>query len=99
MLQSNELRTGVMNFARLFRIARESSCRWVGNRIEQKSEHLSGQEKGLSISCAGADSVIEFTQHCMEHSTDDEIMCMSAELQRRIDQEINEHQKTSLGGC
>ena len=64
------------------------------SKIEQMSKHLSSQEESLSTSCAGADSVIEFTQHCMEHSTDGEIMCISAELKSRINQEIKEHQKS-----
>ena len=62
-------------------------------KIAQKSGGLTGQEKQLSTSCAGADIVIEFTQHCMEYSTDDEIMCMHAELQSRIDRVIEEQQK------
>ena len=65
----------------------------VESKITQKSGSLAGQEKQLSTSCAGADSVIEFTQHCMEHSTNDEIMCMHAELQSRIDRAIEEQQK------
>ena len=65
----------------------------VESKITEKSGSLTGQEKQLSTSCAGADSVIEFTQHCMEHSTDDEIMCMYAELQSRIDRAIEEQQK------
>ena len=63
------------------------------SKIAEKSGGLTGQEKQLSTSCAGADSVIEFTQHCMEHSTDDEIMCMYAELQSRINRVIEEQQK------
>ena len=62
-------------------------------KIAQKSGGLTGQEKQLSTSCAGADSVIEFTEHCMEHLTDDEIMCMHVELQSRIDRAIEEQQK------
>ena len=62
-------------------------------KIAEKSGGLTGQEKQLSTSCAGADSVIEFTQHCMEHLTDDEIMCMHVELQSRIDRAIEEQQK------
>ena len=62
-------------------------------KIAQKSGGLTGQEKQLSTSCTGADSVIEFTQHCMEHLTDDEIMCMHVELQNRIDRAIEEQQK------
>ena len=62
-------------------------------KIAQKSGGLTGQEKQLSTSCAGADSVIEFTQHCMEHLTDDEVVCMHTELQSRIDRAIEEQQK------
>ena len=62
-------------------------------KIAQKSWGLTGQEKQLSTSCAGADSVIEFTQHCMEHLTDDEITFMHVELQSRIDRAIEEQQK------
>ena len=62
-------------------------------KIAQKSGGLTGQEKQLSTLCAGADIVIEFTQHCMEHLTDDEIMCMHVELQSRIDRAIEEQQK------
>ena len=65
----------------------------VESKITQKSGSLTGQEKQLSTSCAGADSLIEFTQNCMEHSTDDEIMRMYAELQSRIDRAIEEQQK------
>ena len=64
------------------------------SKIARNSGFLSRQEEGLSVSSAGADSVIEYTQHCMEHSTDDEIMCMHAELQSRIDRVIEEQQKT-----
>ena len=64
----------------------------VESKISQTTGRLSGQEKRLFTSCAGADSVIEYTQQCMEHLADDEIMCMHAELQSRIDSTIEEQQ-------
>ena len=68
----------------------------VKNNITQTSGHLTGQEEDLSMSCAVSDSVIEFTQHSMEHLTDAEIMCMYAELKIQIDRELEEHRKKSL---
>ena len=68
----------------------------VKNNITQKSGRLTGQEEHLSISCAVSDSVIEFTQHSMEHSTDAEIVCMYAGLKIQIDRELEEHRKKSL---
>ena len=62
-------------------------------KIAEKLGGLTGQEKQLSTSCAGADSAIEFTQHCMEHLTDDEITFMHVEFQSQIDRAIEEQQK------
>ena len=62
-------------------------------KVEQKCKHLSEQEKGLSIVCAAVESVIDYTEHCVEHSADDEITCMHAEIQSRINRAIEEQQK------
>ena len=65
----------------------------IAMKVEQKCKHLSEQEKGLSIVCAAVESVIDYTEHCVEHSADDEIMCMHAEIESRINREIEEQQK------
>ena len=56
-------------------------------------EHLSAQGKGLSIACAAVESVINYTEHCVEHSVDDEIVHMHAEIQNRINRAIEEQRK------
>ncbi len=62
--------------------------------VTEKLDHLSGQEKSLSTERAAVvQSVIEYTQQCVKHSTDDEIMCMHGDIQSRIDRETKEHQK------
>ena len=58
----------------------------------QKLDLLSAQEKKLSTSRAVVQSVIEYTEQCLEHSADDEIMCVHVEMQSRIDREIQEQQ-------
>ena len=62
-------------------------------KVREKLDHLSGQEKTLSTSCAVVQSVIEYTEQCVKHSTRDEIMYMHAEVKSRIDREIKEHCK------
>ena len=37
--------------------------------------------------------MIDYTEQCVEHSTDDEIVCMHGDIQSRIDRETKEHQK------
>ena len=69
----------------------------VATTVEQKSRHLSEQREGLSLACAVVESVIDYTEHCVEHSTDDEIMCMHTEIQSRINREIEEQQKEGKG--
>ena len=61
--------------------------------MAQKLNRLSVQEKRLSTECAVIQSVIEYTQQCVKHSADDEIMCMHAEIKSRIEREIREHHK------
>ena len=58
-----------------------------------KLERLSDQEKGLSTISAEAQSVTDYTAQCVEHSADDEIMCMHAELQSLIDTAIQQQQE------
>ena len=65
----------------------------VATTVEQKSRHLSEQREGLSLACAVVESVIDYAEHSLEHSADDEIMCMHTEIQSRINREIEEQQK------
>ena len=64
----------------------------TATKVEQKC-NLSAQGKGLSIACAAVESVIDYTEHCVERSADDEIMCMHTEIQSRINRAIEEQQK------
>ena len=58
-----------------------------------KLANPSDQEKSLSTRNAEVQSVTDYTVQCVEHSTDDRIVCMHAELQRRIDRAIQEQQE------
>ena len=65
----------------------------AATKVTQKLEHLSVQAKSLSTDRGVVQSVIEYTEQSVEHSAEDEIMCMHAELESRIDQEVKEHRK------
>ena len=65
----------------------------TASTVAQKVEKLTAQETKLTSSVAVAESVIEYTEQCLEHSTDDEVMCMCAELQGRIETEIRGQNK------
>ena len=71
----------------------ESLLTEAATRVQQKIKGLSGQEKSLSTAYASAQSVIEYTEQCLEHSPNDKVVCMRVEMQSRIDREIQEQQK------
>ena len=62
-------------------------------KVTEKLERLSVQAKSLSTDRAVVQSVIEYTEQSIEHSTEDEIMCMHVKVESRIDQEVKEHPK------
>ena len=71
----------------------ESLLTEAATRVQQKVKHLSDQEKSLSTAYASAQSVIEYTEQCLEHSPNDKVVCMRVEMQSRIDRETQEQQK------
>ena len=78
---------------KIIRDRKEQLVAEVESKIARKSKHLADQEKGISISCAGADSVIKYTQHCVERLTDNKILRMKSHLQGRIEREKQKHKK------
>ena len=65
----------------------------VETKIIHKLDHLSVQEKSLSTECAVLQSMIDYVEQCVNHSADDEIMCMHTEIENLIHRAIEEHHK------
>ena len=62
--------------------------------VKQKMDRLSVQEKTLSLASAEVQSVVDYTEQCVRHCTDNEVMSTHAEIRRRIEREIKEHGKS-----
>ena len=62
--------------------------------VQEKMDRLSVQEKTLSLASAEVQSVVDYTEQCVRHCTDNEFMSTHAEIRRRIEQEIEEHSKS-----
>ena len=65
------------------------------SKVTEKLGRLSNQEKGLSISCTEVQSIVDYTKQCVEHSADDEIMCMHTELQAWLGKETTEREESN----
>ena len=62
--------------------------------VQEKMDRLSVQEKTLSLASAEVQSVVDYTEQCVRHCTDNEVMSTHAEIKRRIEREIEEHSKS-----
>ena len=62
--------------------------------VQEKMDRLSVQEKTLSLASAEVQSVVDYTEQCVRHCTDNEVMSTHAEIRRRIEREIEEHCKS-----
>ena len=62
--------------------------------VQEKMDRLSLQENTLSLASAEVQSVVDYTEQCVRHFTDNEVMSTHAEIRRRIEREIDEHSKS-----
>ena len=68
----------------------------AGKRVLQKLDNLSVQEKNLSLASAEIQSIVEYTEQCVRHCTDNEVMRMQAEMRSRMQRENEKHHKMSM---
>ena len=62
--------------------------------VQEKIDRLSVQEKTLSLASAEVQSVVDYTEQCVRHCTDNEVMSMHAEIRRQIKRKVEEHSKS-----
>ena len=65
-----------------------------GRVVREKVEKLSLQEKDLSLANAEVHSIMDYTEQCVRHCTDNEVMSMHAEIRNRIERERDECSKS-----
>ena len=62
--------------------------------VQEKMDSLSVQEENLSLASAEVQSVVDYTEQCVRHCTDNEVMSTHAEIRRRIERKTDEHSKS-----
>ena len=90
---ANDINSSFNKLQKIIESRRQELLKEATLKVKKKLECLSSQEKSLSTSCAVVQSVIEYTEQCVEHSRNDDIMCMHVEIKSRIEKEIKEHCK------
>ena len=61
--------------------------------VQVKMDKLSVQEKELSLAGSEVNSVVDYTERFMRHSSDNEVMSMHADIRSQIKREIEGHDK------
>ena len=90
---ANDINGSFDELQRIIENHRKELLKEAAFKVTEKLKHLSVQEKSVSTSCVVVQSVIEYTEQFVKHSSNDEIMCMHAEIKSRIEKEIKEHCK------
>ena len=62
--------------------------------VQEKVNKLSVQEKSLSLASAEVQSVMDYTERCVRHCNDSEVMSMHAEMKKTIEKKVEEHSKS-----
>ena len=84
------------SFNELFQIMerrKQEMLEEAGRLMREKVDKLTVQEKNLSLAVAEVQSVVDYTERCVSHCTDNEVMSTHAEIRRRIEEETEEHSK------
>ena len=90
---TNNINKSFDELVRIIENHRQELLKEAALKVTEKLEHLSAQEKSLSMTSTGIQSVVEYIELCVEDSTNDEILCMHAEIKTYIEKNIKEHWK------
>ncbi len=85
------------SFERLHHILEERKKELVQeavNKVDEKVEMLSAQEKKILTANAEVQSIVEYTERFVGHCSDNEVMSMHTDIRRQIKREIEEHSKS-----
>ena len=66
----------------------------AGEIVQGKVDKLSVQDKTLSLASAEVQSAVDYTEQCVRHCTDNEVMSMHTEMKKTIEKKIEEHSKS-----
>ena len=88
---ANQIETSFEEFHSIIERRKEQLLEETRRKVSGKIANLQGQKKNISISGAEVQSIVDYTQQCVKHCSDDEVMCVHVEIGSRIKQEIEEH--------
>ena len=89
----NDIEESFDKLKRIIECRKQELLKEAATKVTQKLERLSVQEKSLSTEHEMVQSVLEYTEQCVDDLTEDEIMCMYGELENRKGRKAEDYYK------
>ena len=88
---ANKIETSFEELHTIIERRKQKLLKEAKRKVSEKMANLQGQKKNMSISGAEVQSIVDYTQQCVKHCSDGEVICVHAEIGSRIKQEIEKH--------
>ncbi len=88
---ANKIETSFEEFHTIIERHKQQLLEKARKRVSEKMANLQRQEMNISTSSTVVQSVVDYTEQFVKHCSDDEVMCMHAEIESRIKREMEEH--------
>ena len=93
---ANKIVTSFEEFHTIIEKSKQQMLEEARRKVSEKLQNIQGQKKKMSISCVVVQSIVNYTEQCVKHCSDDEVMCMQAEIGSRFKREIEKHDKSGM---
>ena len=90
---TNTIETSFVDLHKILETRKKQLLKEANMRVKEKKINLKGQKENLSIASAEVSRVIAYVEQCERHCSDEEVMSMNDEIDRRIKDELEEHNR------
>ena len=85
---ANNINTSFEELHKILERRKQQLLEEARREVNSKITSFKRQEENMSLASAEVRSIIDYTEQCVRHCSDDEVMCMHAEIGSRIQEEI-----------
>ena len=85
---ANNINTSFEELHKILERRKQQLLEEARREVNSKITSFKRQEENMSLASAEVRSIIDYTEQCVRHCSDDEVMCMHAEVGSRIQEEI-----------
>ena len=88
---ANSIRTSFQDLQQILETRMQQLLEETEIRVREKVENLSRQEESVSIASTTVQSVVDYSEQCVNHCADNELMCLHTEIKNRMESVIEDN--------